>query len=126
MENLALKSAVNPSKPVSERTQVLEILTLLQPFHRLSPRTYFFDLGLSASVLWGSVWFVGSRELDLISAPFLILAFLAAYRSFSFMHEVVHFQKRIKFLSPTWNLLVGYPCMFPSLACFSAALARRS
>ncbi len=79
-------------------------------------RIYWMDFLASYTVVWAGGWLWVTASLPLALIGFLISA-LAAYRCGSFMHEIVHFDRRKKneaAFKIVWNLLLGIPIMSPS------------
>ncbi|MEE9434603.1 MAG: fatty acid desaturase [Sphingorhabdus sp.] len=91
-------------------------IKLTRPFMARDMRIYWADWLLSYAALIGgaALWLTAGTALAITG---LIAGTYAAYRCGSFMHEIVHFDRRKKgemAFKGAWNLFFGIPIMSPS------------
>lgn len=86
---------------------------MLRPFHEVSALRFYIDLILTAMVLWLCLFLLSQMPSDIFAFPLFVLAYLVFFRANAFVHEVVHFQHRIKYLGPLYNILLGFPNRVP-------------
>lgn len=91
-------------------------IKLTKPFMARDMRVYWADFLCTWGLLVGGLYLWLFAPLALSIAG-LIVGTLAAYRGASFMHEIVHFNRRSKSemaFKAGWNMLLGIPIMTPS------------
>jgi fatty acid desaturase len=91
-----------------EREETLRLQVLLRPFQKLSPVTFYVDLIGTAVLAWGALWMLAITPLSSPTALWFLLAYIGFFRGHAFIHEVVHFRKKITGLGPLYNLLFGF------------------
>lgn len=89
------------------------VQAFLRSFQKVSALQFFLDLYFTALVAWSSLWLLSVRPLDFWSAPLFLLVYFSFYRGNAFIHEVVHFRKKLKGLGLSYNLLFGFPNRIP-------------
>lgn len=97
----------------TEREETLRIQALLKPFQKLSPITFYLDLIATAILAWVPLYLLSVTPLGAMSVLYFVLAYVGFFRGHAFIHEVVHFRKKIKGLGPLYNVLFGYPNRAP-------------
>ena len=99
---------------LTEREVVRSLLEQLKPYFTIKPVIFYSDLIITGFVAWISFF---SLQADFISLPFKIiiaaLSYSAFYRGLMFIHEAVHFNKKVKGYRLLYNLIFGFPCRIP-------------
>ncbi len=96
------------STAAQEREETLRLQVLLKPFQKLSPATFFADLIGTAVLAWGALAMLAVTPLGPMTAFWFLLAYIGFFRGHAFIHEVVHFRKKITGLGPLYNVLFGF------------------
>ncbi|MBX3040430.1 MAG: fatty acid desaturase [Bdellovibrionaceae bacterium] len=97
----------------AEREELRKALILLKPYHQLSPKRFFTDLTATGLVAWGSLWAMSVLNMGPVFWLLFLTAYLAFFRGNAFIHEVVHFHKKIPGLGACYNLFFGFPNRIP-------------
>jgi fatty acid desaturase len=94
----------------------IQMRSLVRDLHRVSARTYWIDLLLTASLGWASFCAaVVLRPFSLAMLMAMAVAALLLYRTLCFMHEISHQNQRtLPHFEAVWNSLIGYPLLMPS------------
>lgn len=104
----------NRSQYSTEREIVRSLLEQLKPFFNIKPVIFYLDLSITGFVAWLSFF---SLQIESIPLPAKILlaviSYSAFYRGLMFIHEVVHFNKKVKGYRLLYNLFLGFPCRIP-------------
>lgn len=97
-----------------EREESLRLLAMLKPYFAVSARRFYLDLILTGLVAWGSLILFSRAEGLMASLFWLVLSYLGFFRGQAFIHEVIHFQKKLPLLPWLYNGLFGFPNRAPS------------
>lgn len=93
---------------------VRAVLAQLKPFFEIKPQLFYIDLLITGVIAWGSFAALQIADLHWGSTVFFfIVSYVAFYRGLAFIHEAVHFHKRVKGLRLLYNLLFGFPARVP-------------
>lgn len=102
------------SQHTTERETVRALLEQLKPYFAVRPVTFYTDLVVTGLIAWSALFLIQVDSVPLIAK--LILAFIsysAFYRGLAFIHEVVHFNKKIPGLRIMYNLIFGFANRIP-------------
>lgn len=98
----------------TERELVRSLLEQLKPYFTIRPGRFYLDIGLTGLIAWSSLL---SLQVDAIpmfvKIVLAIVAYSAFYRGLMFIHEAVHFSKKVKGFRLLYNLIFGFPCRIP-------------
>ncbi len=104
----------NKSQYSTEREIVRSLLEQLKPFFNIKPVIFYLDLSVTGFVAWLSFFSLQIESIPLIAKLLLVvISYSAFYRGLMFIHEVVHFNKKIKGYRLLYNLFFGFPCRIP-------------
>jgi fatty acid desaturase len=101
-------------QPLTEREVIRNLLEQLKPFFNIEPAVFYFDILTTGLIAWVSLF---SLQLD--SIPFFakillgLVSYSAFYRGLMFIHEAVHFNKRVPGFRHLYNFIFGFPCRIP-------------
>lgn len=102
------------SQHSTEREVVRSLLEQLKPHFTIRPVTFYTDLIVTGLIAWSSLLLIQVDSLPVFAK--FILAFIsysAFYRGLAFIHEVVHFNKKIPGLRVLYNLIFGFANRVP-------------
>ncbi len=104
----------NKSQYSTEREIVRSLLEQLKPFFNIKPVIFYLDLSVTGFVAWLSFFSLQIDSIPLIAKILLaLISYSAFYRGLMFIHEVVHFNKKVKGYRLLYNLFFGFPCRIP-------------
>lgn len=106
---------INSDQLTQEREVVRGVLAQLKPFFEIKPHLFYADLIMTGIIAWGA--FMALQISDLhwaFTVLFFVISYVAFYRGLAFIHETVHFHKRVKGLRFLYNFLFGLPVRVPS------------
>jgi fatty acid desaturase len=102
------------SQHLTEREVVRALLEKLKPYFTIKPVIFYLDLSITGFVAWASLFLIQVESIPLIGKIILaIISYSAFYRGLMFIHEVVHFNKRVPGYKLMYNLIFGFPCRIP-------------
>lgn len=86
----------------------------MKPFFEIKPHLFYADLLLTGLIAWASFLALQISDLSFgLTALLFVVSYVAFYRGLAFIHETVHFQKRVKGLRHLYNVLFGFPARVP-------------
>lgn len=94
-------------------TSLRALVAELAPYAKVSRAHFYGDLSVTALLAWGSLLALSLRPWDIWSPLLLLVSYLAFYRGNAFIHEVVHFGKKVKGIGALYNLAFGFPDRIP-------------
>jgi fatty acid desaturase len=98
----------------NEREIVRSLLEQLKPHFVLKPVIFYIDLIVTGLCAWVPLILLQIQSLPLIVKAILILvSYCGFYRGLLFIHEVVHFRKKMPGSRIMYNLIFGFPCRIP-------------
>jgi fatty acid desaturase len=97
-----------------EKEELRALVASLEPYQKVSKPYFYADVLLTAALAWAPLYAVSVRDLDIWTPIFLLVAYLAFYRGTAFIHEVIHFGKKVKGITLFYNFLFGFPNRIPS------------
>lgn len=102
------------SHPLTEREIVRSLLEQLKPYFIIKPVVFYIDLVLTGVLAWGSLFCLQIDSISIFAKLiFTLVSYSAFYRGILFIHEAVHFNKRVPGLRSLYNLIFGYACRIP-------------
>ena len=102
------------SQHITEREIVRTLLEQLKPYFIIRPVIFYIDLSITGLVAWTSLFLLQVDSIPFPAKLFLVLiSYSAFYRGLMFIHEVVHFNKKVKGFKIMYNLIFGFPCRIP-------------
>lgn len=98
----------------NEREQIRAILVQLKPFFAINKTHFYVDLILSALVAWLPLAAIQVFSTDTaLTIVLAIISYIGFYRGLAFIHETVHFYKKIPGLKEIYNVFFGFPIRAP-------------
>ncbi len=102
------------SQHSTERETVRALLEQLKPFFVIKPVLFYFDLIVTGLIAWTSLIALQFEFVPLtVKIILIVVSYSAFYRGLAFIHEAVHFNKKVKGFRLLYNLLFGFPCRVP-------------
>lgn len=102
------------SQHTIEREVVRSLLEKLKPYFIIRPVIFYLDLSITGLVAWAALFLLQLDTIPMFVKIFLaVISYSAFYRGLMFIHEVVHFQKRVRGFKLLYNFIFGFPCRIP-------------
>lgn len=96
-----------------DKQDLRSLNSLLGPYRKISQVRFFVDLSVAALLAWGALYLLSVRELDVYSPFLLFVSYVGSCRGNAFIHEVVHFGRKVKGIGAVYNFLFGFPNRIP-------------